>query len=154
MRRFELTGELLGRTVTAEVLCLEGGIHVSIYGGDLPHIGAVSVVSPDGVCSTVEFPGHRDGAVSERWAKALSSAGYCPAVVEAGIHYDNLSRQGIADVLSLTDKMLDDTLGLLSKTPNASCSTVDGTLPVNAARTGSQSEPKSFLPFRTRRFRD
>lgn len=114
MRHFQLTCELFDREITAEILCLEQGLHVSIFGGDLPHIGAVSIVALDGVCSTVQFPEHRDGAVSERWARALACAGYCPAVVEAGIHYDQISKQGIAAVLSLTDKMLDDALNILS----------------------------------------
>lgn len=114
MRHFQLTRKLFDREITAEILCLEQGLHVSIFGGDLPHIGAVSIAAPDGVCSTVQFPKHRDGAVSERWAKALAYAGYCPAVVEAGIHYDQLSKQGIVEVLSLTDKMLDDALNILS----------------------------------------
>lgn len=114
MRHFQLTCELFDRAITVEILCLEQDLHVSVYGGDLPHIGAVSIVSSDGACSTVQFPKHRDGAISERWARALAYAGYCPAVVEAGIHYDQLSKQGIAEVLSLTDKMLDDALNILS----------------------------------------
>lgn len=119
MRRFQLTREFLGKEITAEILCLEQGLHVSVFGGDLPHIGAVSIASADGVCSTVQFPGHRDGTVSERWARTLAHAGYCPAVVEAGIHYDQLSPQGIAGVLSLTDKMLDHALDRLSAKGNA-----------------------------------
>lgn len=114
MKRFQWTRELLGKEITAEVQCLPRGVQVSVFGGDLPHIGAVSIVSPEGTCSTVEFPGHRDGTVSRRWADALAKAGYCPAVVEAGIHYDGLSREGIAEVLALTDKMLDCILDTLS----------------------------------------
>ena len=91
MNRFQLTCELMGREITAEILSFGQGLHVSVYGGDLPHIGAVSIVAPDGACSTVQFPKHLDNAVSERWAKALACAGYCPAVVEAGIHYDHIS---------------------------------------------------------------
>lgn len=56
--------------------------------------------------SKQQFPGHKDGAVSERWAEALAKAGYRPVVVEAGIHYDNLSREGIMDVIRLTDEIL------------------------------------------------
>ena len=115
MRHFQLTCELMGRAITAEILCLGQGLHVSVYGGDIPHIGAVSIISPDGACSTVQFPKHRDGAISERWARALAYAGYCPAVVEAGIHYDQLNEQGISDVLSLTSEMLNDVLNILSK---------------------------------------
>ena len=116
MKRFQWTRELLGKEITAEVLCLPQGVRVSVFGGDLPHIGAVSIAAPEGTCSTVEFPGHRDGTVSRRWADALAKAGFCPAVVEAGIHYDGLSREGIAEVLALTDNMLSDILDALSGT--------------------------------------
>ena len=67
MRHFQLTRRLLGRKISADILCLEQGLHVSVYGGDLPHIGAISIVSPDGMCNTIQFPTHRDSAVSERW---------------------------------------------------------------------------------------
>lgn len=114
MRRFERSRRCLGAALTVQVLQLEQGVHVSVFGGQLPHIGAVSIVSPEGACSTVQFPGHKDGAVSRRWAEALAAAGYRPAVVEAGIHYDGLSREGIETVLSQTDAMLEETLEALS----------------------------------------
>lgn len=114
MKRFELTRNLFGAEITAEVLRLEQGLHVSLYGGELPHIGAVSVASPGGELTTHQFPGHKEGVVSENWAKALSQAGYRPAVVEAGIHYDHLSREGIAAVVELSGQMLNEVLKKLS----------------------------------------
>lgn len=116
MNRFELRRMLYGEPITAQVLQLDEGVHVSLFGGRKPHIGAVSIADPLGACSTVRFPGHRDDAVSARWAAALSDAGYRPAVVEAGIHYDNLSRDGIAGVLAVTEEMLTEVLSRLSDT--------------------------------------
>ena len=106
MRRFEITRKFLGADLTAQVLCLDEGLHVSVFGGTRTHIGAVSIVSPEGLVNTTQFPGHKDGVVSARWAEALSEAGVRPCVVEAGIHYDNLNRQEIDQVVSLTDEML------------------------------------------------
>lgn len=114
MRRFELTRTLLGADITAQVLLLDEGVQASVFGGTLPHIGAVSVVSPGGEVTTQQFPAHKDGAVSERWARALSAAGHRPAAVTAGIHYDSLSRQGIDEVLALTDEMLAEVIDRLS----------------------------------------
>lgn len=113
MRRFEITRPFLGETITALILELEEGVHVSVFGGQRTHIGAVSIAASNGGCTTTQFPGHRDGVVSERWAKALSETGYCPAVVEAGIHYDGLSREGIVETVALTDAMLEEALALL-----------------------------------------
>ena len=41
MKTFACNGEWRGRKITASVLVLDQGIRVDLYGGDLPHIGAV-----------------------------------------------------------------------------------------------------------------
>lgn len=110
MRQFELKRALLGADITAQVTVLEAGVQVSVFGGTRPHIGAVSVADPQGDVATRQFPTHKDGVVSERWARALSGAGYRPAAVTAGIHYDGLNREQIDDVVKLTDDMLSELL--------------------------------------------
>lgn len=106
MDRFEITRSLFGRDITASVLRLDNSLQVSVYGGGLPHIGAVSIADPDGNVTTTQFSGHKDGAISESWAAAFAEAGYRPAVVTAGIHYDHLDREGIAAVLSTAGALL------------------------------------------------
>lgn len=114
MERFERSRNLFGMEITAAILCLDQGIHVSIYGGDRPHIGAVTVGTAPGAASTTQFPGHRDAAVSQRWADALLERGFSPVVVEAGIHYDHLSKAGIQAVLACTEKVRAECFALLS----------------------------------------
>lgn len=113
MRRLELTHELFDEEITALVTQLENGINASVFGGQLPHVGAVSIASP-GECQTTEFPGHRDSAVSRRWAESLCEKFSCPVVVSVGIHYDNLSREGIEAVLQLSEEMLNSVIKTLS----------------------------------------
>lgn len=113
MRQFELRRSYRGRDIVAQVLQLPQGVHISLYGGDLPHIGAVGIAAPEENRTVTQFPGHREGLVCEKWIEALSAAGFCPAVVEAGIHYDELSREGIAAVLAVTDDLLNKTLVML-----------------------------------------
>ena len=113
MKQFSLTRELMGADITAQALCLPEGLQIVVYGGTLPHIGAVSVSDPLGNVTTQQFPAHKDGVISERWARALSEAGYRPAVVTAGIHYDHLSREQIAAVVEITDGMLSELLCVL-----------------------------------------
>lgn len=125
MRQFKLIRTLLGADITAQVLQLDHDLQVALFGGTCPHIGAVSIVSPAGEVTTQQFPTHKDGVVSERWAKALADAGYCPAVVTVGIHYDDLSRDGIAAVVELTDRMLDEVLALLSGADNVRSESMD-----------------------------
>lgn len=113
MTQFTLTRELMGAALTAQAVLLPSGLQVGLYGGTLPHIGAVSVAGPQGNITIQQFPTHKDGVVSERWARALSEAGYRPAAVTAGIHYDGLSQKQIAEVVALTDDMLDELLQTL-----------------------------------------
>ncbi len=113
MRQFTLTRELMGATLTAQAVLLPSGLQIGLYGGTLPHIGAVSVADPQGDIDTQQFTTHQDGVVSERWARTLSEAGYRPAVVIAGIHYDDLNRKQIAAVVELTDDMLFEMLHTL-----------------------------------------
>lgn len=115
MNRFEVTRQLFGKDITALVLCFDKGVHVSLYGGDAPHIGAVTIGDQTGICHTTQFPGHKEAVVSEQWSGALLQNGFCPAVVEAGIHYDNLSLSGIQAVLACTDEMLEACLRLLGQ---------------------------------------
>ena len=105
------------------VIQTSGGLHISLYGGDLPHIGAVGIVDPTGGFSITQFPDHREGILCEHYCAALSGAGFCPAVVEAGIHYDGLERDGISSILSLTDELLNDILRNLSEESNATYGT-------------------------------
>ena len=114
MAQFTLTRELMGAALTAQAVLLPSGLQVGLYGGTLPPIGAVSVVDPQGNITTQQFPTHKDGVVGERWARALSEAGYRPAVIAAGIHYDNLREKQIAEVVARTDDMLDELLHTLN----------------------------------------
>lgn len=107
---------VLGAPLTARLQPLDGGMRAEIYGGTRPHIGAVSIAGPDGKVSTTQFPAHRDGVVSARWAGALAAAGYRPAVVLAGIHYDHLDRAGIDQVVQATEHLLHQALEALAAT--------------------------------------
>jgi tagatose-1,6-bisphosphate aldolase non-catalytic subunit AgaZ/GatZ len=111
---FNISRTLYEKEITAYVLQPGHGLHVSVFGGELSHIGAVSIVSPDGVCNTVQFPGHKEGSVSEAWAKALAEAGHLPVVVEAGIHYDHLRSEGIEAVVALCNELLHEVLARLA----------------------------------------
>lgn len=106
MKQFEEKCTLFGADITAQVIILDEGVQVSVFGGTRPHIGAVSVVNMVGEMTTTQFPGHWDGVVSRVWAKALIEAGYIPAVVTAGIHYDQISKADIGTVLELNDGLI------------------------------------------------
>ena len=115
MKTFQITRQLFDMDIIAWVLQLDKGIHISVCEGQLSHIGAVSMIDFSGKCSTMQFLGHKEGILTERWAKKLAALGRIPVVIEAGIHYDHLSAEGITAVMQLTDSMLEDVLLALSE---------------------------------------
>lgn len=95
----------LGRELKVLAYWMGEDLHISVFGGDKAHIGAVSILSPEGNIQTTCFPGHRDDTVSIQWRRRLKACGIHAAVVEVGIHYDNLSKEGIAAVLDACDEL-------------------------------------------------
>ena len=110
IRKFQISRSFMQEELTAEVFVLPAGVEVSLYGGSLPHIGAVSIVDPQGELTTTQFPTHKDGVVSAKWARVIADTAGVPVTVVAGIHYDNLTREEIAAVVELTDEMLKEAL--------------------------------------------
>lgn len=87
--------------VTAEAVLCGRDVCVSLCGGTLHHIGAVSLAcyEPErdsATVSTICVHTHRDDAVACRFAKALSRAMKCTVTVSAGLHIDNASPAEIA----------------------------------------------------------
>ena len=91
------------------------GIEVLITGGDLAHIGAVSIADPKGEICTKTFEGHKDNFISEEWAEKLYEKFQVPVVVSVGIHYDNINSNGIEKIISEMKKALDEVLLFLIK---------------------------------------
>lgn len=108
--RIERSVAALGRTIRAVAEPLDEGWDISVSGGDRSHVGAITQAEPDGTLHTILRPGHRDDAVSERWARRLALAWHCPVCVRAGIHYDGIDRAGIEAVLAACDRLLEEIL--------------------------------------------
>lgn len=94
------------KTINAIITKTEDGIQALIDGGDKPHIGAVSIIDPDGNKTLHSFRTHKDYIVAEKWAAELYSKTYKATVVSAGIHYDQITKEEIQQLLEKTDKML------------------------------------------------
>jgi hypothetical protein len=81
---------------------------VAIWGGEKPHIGAVaaaesrpSTQDPNQTSATVSvfcYLMHKEDDIAKAAAKKLSAALDTKVVVTAGIHWDNLSADGIQRV--------------------------------------------------------
>lgn len=99
---------VLGYPIWAEINKLDSGLDIGIYGGCSTHVGAVTLAEPDGTVQTLEWPRHKDSFVSKRWALELAKLLACPVCVRCGIHYDNVSGEQLAVIISTCEQMLEE----------------------------------------------
>ena len=90
---------------------------VAIWGGEKPHIGAVSVAQPrpslkypevmSATASVICLPGHKEDELAKAASEILAAALNTPVVVTAGIHWDNISKDGIQKVIENSKILVD-----------------------------------------------
>ena len=86
--------------IRATATFLGSDISVSVGGGTLEHIGAVSLgvyelVRDSATISTISVHTHRDDCVASYFAKTISKEMKCTVSVAAGIHVDDATEEGI-----------------------------------------------------------
>ena len=86
-------------------------LHVSVFGGDVPHIGAVSVWDPDaGEVKAISLPGHKEQVITDKIARAVGTGANVRICVEAGMHYDHFSKEVLNQVEWAADRIIEDLL--------------------------------------------
>jgi hypothetical protein len=90
---------------------------VAIWGGEKPHIGAVSVAQPrpslkdpnvtSATASVFCFVGHKEDELAKATSEILAAALNTQVVVTAGIHWDNISEEGIRKVVKNSEILVD-----------------------------------------------
>jgi hypothetical protein len=103
--------------VEAHVRSLGEDLLVAISGGEKPHIGAVAVAQPrpslkdptvtSATASVFCYIGHKEDDLAKRAAEKLAASFKTRVVVTAGIHWDNLSEEGIQKVIRNSRALLD-----------------------------------------------
>jgi len=98
---------------------------VAIWGGEKPHIGAVAVAqsrpslkNPEAMSATASvicFPAHKEDELAKAVSEVLSAVLDTRVVVTAGIHWDNISKDGIRKVISNSKILVDLILKEVSK---------------------------------------
>ncbi|MEC0091156.1 prenylated flavin chaperone LpdD [Paenibacillus macquariensis] len=90
-----------------------------IVTGGTAHIGAVSTayVGPSGEIEvqTSEVPGHKEHTISEDLALKAARVLNRTVTVAMGIHYDNISKEEIMDIIAIVNGKMDDFLRQGSK---------------------------------------
>ena len=104
---------ILGKPVRILAADTGDGYSVTISGGDRGHIGAVGIASPETGVRVITFPEHKETVIAEKWAGEICRLSGRAAVVSAGIHFDNINKEGIETVLSVMDEELSDILKII-----------------------------------------
>ena len=107
MKVIHLEKPLMGYRLEAQCSILDEGIHILLTGGSRTHVGAISFCFPGENAQTIQFPKHRDGVVSEKWAESLCRKLCVPVTVNCGIHYDHVSKEDIFRIVAETEEMLE-----------------------------------------------
>lgn len=97
---------ILERRVLISVCRTEDGINILIAGGDKGHIGAVAIAKAGHIIESIVFPSHKEEVICRSWAEKISAVYPGPVVVEAGIHYDSITKEQIQEVLRRLDEEL------------------------------------------------
>lgn len=109
--------------MSASLQTIGEDVLIAVWGGTLPHIGALAVAIPHPEStperersSTVlqfSFPGHRDEVVARRVAERVASALQRTVAVSAGIHIPDITPDGIEAVLANTDALIENSIIVL-----------------------------------------
>lgn len=106
---------LMGYTIDVTAERVGDDWHLRITGGCAPHVGSVTLAwNEDGIVKfkSVVKPTHKDYVVGEKFALKIAEATQGTVSVESGIHYDCLNSTEIANVVAMTDNMLEELLKL------------------------------------------
>jgi gallate decarboxylase subunit D len=94
-----------GQEITARIIPMGNDLLVLLSGGQ-SHIGAVAVShGEEEDSSVISIPGHREDGPAKGMAEALHEALGKNVTVVAGMHWDNLTKEGIETVLRICARL-------------------------------------------------
>ncbi|SDO59465.1 prenylated flavin chaperone LpdD [Desulforhopalus singaporensis] len=117
-----LSVETGGYSVFAQCRRMGRDFLVAVWGGE-PHIGAVAMAQPrpklqepnkiSATASVFCYVGHKDDEVAKIMAEKIAADLNTRVVVAAGMHWDNLTRCGLRQVLSNVEELTLQVIGEL-----------------------------------------
>lgn len=106
------------RSLEAVVTSVGEDLVVAVGGGERPHAGCVVLAVPypaksgsgawSASCSVLTIPPHKEEVMARGIATHLTTEFGCVTVVSAGVHDDNIDREGIAVYLALGERLAAD----------------------------------------------
>jgi len=118
MKRFDLSSQGGRYQIHASAVLIGEDLLVAIWGGTRPHIGAVAVALPrpsladpqitSATSSVFTLLGHKEDEIVKMVSERLSARLGKNVVVTAGIHWDNLPKEGIEEIVSHCRELADE----------------------------------------------
>ena len=122
----QLSKKFKHHDIHCEVTQLGQDLNVNIYGGDIPHIGAVAlgfmVSLPHGLnkltssVSLLTVPGHKEDEIVQKAAKILTKELHKTVVVCCGIHIKDLSLNEIHELNYVIFDLVNELIIMLKST--------------------------------------
>lgn len=98
--------------------------NISIYGGDIPHIGALALGIPrpsledknkiSSSVSVLTITGHKEDVIVQKLAKILASTLNCTVVVSCGIHIRDITFDDIQALTLFISNLIDELISKIS----------------------------------------
>jgi hypothetical protein len=111
----EAVRTFLGQEILISCEKVGDDLNVLCCGGELKHIGAVSVARPEMVgdimrvsISTISVDGHKEDDLSRVIARLFCKASGTTVAVACGIHYDGIGLDEIVRIEAIVKEMTDE----------------------------------------------
>ena len=112
--------------IEAYVRCVGKDLVVVIWGGERPHVGAVAIAQPrpslkdpqvtSSTASVFCILGHKEDEVAKAVSEILAASLHTTVVVTAGIHWDDITQEGLNAILENTKILVDMILDKIAQT--------------------------------------
>lgn len=108
-----------GRITVNLLLIQTGRDYVAILGGGQAHTGAIAIARSGRLLNLFELEGHREKELAAQFAIDLSLALNSVVSVNAGIHYERISKTEIETVMGLACQLLAEAINFVKENRNA-----------------------------------
>lgn len=115
LNAIELHAKFLDCEIIVYCQQLDYGYEIRIFGGHRSHVGSVTVADEQGTLQTITLPGHKEDVITRQWASQIWEIVKQPVSVLAGVHYDDLKKEQLMEVIQILNKLLVDCKTKLQK---------------------------------------
>ena len=120
----QLSTKYNNHIISCTALKIGNDFNISIYGGDIPHIGAVALGVPvtlphninkiTSTASLLTVPGHKEDILAINCAKLLSKKLNTTVTICCGIHIKNIQSKDITNIITTVNNLIDDLIHKLN----------------------------------------